>query len=775
MKLRLGLLCKIAGGLLLLLLIAGFVAPVFTADRYGLRLQTSLERALGRRVEIGKVHFNLFKGPGFSVDNVTIYEDPSIGMEPVVYIQEPGSMEVVPSIWSLLGGKFVIASIRLDGASINLTKSGPASEWGRWNFSSIINPSLIRTAPAIHVRDSRIHFKFGDTKSVFYLTETDLDISPSGSGGDWKIACSAKPARADRPAQGLGSFTLKGRWYADPGRVDLDVEVDRAALGEVTALMSGQDAGVHGTLTSRLHLAGPLNNMGITGRLDIGDVHRWDMMPGNSQGWRQQILGRLDLIGQQIELHSTTEGNATLPLTVHFRASDYLSQPHWAVGLTWNHFPVAPILELARHMGAQFPPKLQLSGTMDGAIGYTGQGSLQGALGFHDTALGIPDSPPVRFEQAHIILGNGHARLSPAVVRGGENDEARIEADYAIDTQALDLAISTDAMKVQSLRAQVALAAVPCLEQITAGQWSGDLHYHRAPDEAAWSGRLALTDATIAIPGLADPVQLNSARAQIEGPRVALDRIDAQAGKLAFTGDYRYDPAVARPHRLHLRAESWDAADLETELMPTLRRNTNLFARALGRPMVTDWLRQRNLDGTVQIDDLLLAGAHLQNFRARLLWDVARVQLEAIQAKVDRGVLTGKLDVNLRGSRPNYKLTSNIKGMSWQSGKVDGDATVETFGTGAQLMTNATAEGSFTGADLDLGTLPPLRAVAGDYNFSWWQAGPRLRLTSLDLRTGDDTYTGRGATQADGRLVILLTNGAKEMRMTGTLAKLKVE
>jgi hypothetical protein len=84
-------------------------------------------------------------------------------------------------------------------------------------------------------------------------------------------------------------------------------------------------------------------------------------------------------------------------------------------------------------------------------------------LGFHDTALAIPDSPAVRFEQAHIILENGHARLSPAVVRGGEHDEARIEADYALDTQMLDLAISTDAMKVQSLRAQVALAAVPCL------------------------------------------------------------------------------------------------------------------------------------------------------------------------------------------------------------------------------------------------------------------------------------------------------------------------
>jgi hypothetical protein len=775
MKLRPGRLFKILGGLVLLLAMAGFVAPEFTLDQYGGRLQASLERALSRRVEIGKVHFNLFKGPGFSVDSVTIYEDPAIGMEPVVYIQEPGSMEVVPSIWSLVGGRFVIASIRLDGASINLAKSGPASEWGRWNFASIVNSPVIRTAPAIHVRNSRIHFKFGDTKSVFYLTETDLDISPSGSGGDWKIACSGQPARADRPAQGLGSFTLKGRWYAVPGRVDLDLEVARAALGEVTALLSGQDAGVHGTLSSRLHLAGPLDNMGITGRLDIVDVHRWDMMPGNSQGWPLDIRGRLDLIGQQIELHSTTAGNTTLPLAVHFRATDYLSQPHWAVGVNWNRFPVAPILELARHMGAELPPKLQLTGTMDGAIVYSGQGRLQGGLAFHDTALGIPDSPAVRFEQANILLGNGHAWLSPALVRGGENDEARIEADYALDTQTLDLAISTDAMKVQSLRAQVALAAVPCLEQITAGQWSGELHYHRAPAEAAWSGSLALTDATIAIPGLVDPVQLNSASAQIDGARVVLDHIDAQAGKLAFTGEYRYEPGVARPHRLRLRAESWDAADLEAELMPTLRRSTNLIARTLGRPMVTEWLRERNLDGTVEIDDLLLGGVHLEKFRARVLWDVARVQLEGIRAGLDRAVLTGKLDVNLRGSRPNYRLTAKVKGMKWQSGKVDADGTVETFGTGMQLLTNAAAEGSFSGAAIDLGTLPPLRSVAGDYSFSWWQAGPRLLLTALNLRTEDETYTGRGATQSDGRLVILLTNGAREIHMSGTLAKLKVE
>jgi hypothetical protein len=759
---------------MLLVLIAGVLAPYVTLEKYAQRLQSSLTRALGRPVELGNVHFSLFKGPGFDVDRVIIYEDPAIGIEPVAYIEEPGSLEVVPSIWSLLGGKFVISSIRLNEASINLTKSGPAGEWGRWNFASVINPGTIHTVPAIHVRNSRIYFKFGDTKNVFYLTETDLDLSPTVTG-DWKIACSAKPARTDRPAQGLGYFTLKGRWYREVNRVDLDLRVDHTGLGEVTALLSGEDAGVHGSLSSRLHLAGPFQNLGIAGRLDISDIHRWDMLPGNNQGGTLYVGGRLDLIGQQLELHSSTPGNANLPLAVHFRATDYLTQPHWAVAINWNRFPAGPILEFARHMGAQLPPRLQLAGTMDGAIGYSGQGGLQGAVAFHDTALTIPDSPPVRFEQANVFFGGGHAHLSPALVRGGDQDEARIEADYGFDDRTLGLEISTDGMSVQSLRAQVSLAAVPCLEQFTSGVWSGDVRYWRDRDGAAWSGNIVLSRAQIAIPGLAHPVHIASARAQIDGAHVVVERIAAQAGDLPFSAEYRYDPGAARPHRFRLRAESWDAAAVEAELMPTLRRNTNLLARTLGRAMVTDWLRQRNVDGTVQIGDLAIGGAHLKGFRSHVLWDVARVQLDAMQARLDDALVSGKLDVNLRGSRPNYKLDAKVRGLPWQGGDLNLEAAVDTFGTGTQLLSNLNAQGVFSGTNFELAGLAPLRTAAGTYNLSWWQSGPRLQIAALNLRTDEETYTGRGATQDDGRLVVLLTSGGKEMRMTGTLAKLKIE
>jgi len=769
MRIRPRTIFRLLGALVALLLVVGFGAPFLSADQYAARLRHSLSRALGREVEFRQgVKFNLFRGPGFSADDVVIHEDPAIGMEPMAYVD---SVDVRPSIWSLLGGRFVISSIRLEGATINLTKSGAPSDAGRWNFMSFVNPSVMSAAPAVHVRGGRINFNFGDAKSVFYLTETDFDLSPPGSlDKGWSVSCSARPARTDRPAQGLGSFTLKGRWFVSPERVDLDLALDRTGLDEFTALWRGQSGAVHGTVSSRLHLGGPINNIGITGRLNVEDVHRWDLLPMGGHGWPFDIRGRLDLVAQQLDLQSNSPGNAPLPLWIRFRAADYLAQPHWAVTVNWNRFPVGPILELARHMGAALPPKLQLAGVMDGAIGYSGQGSVQGAVAFQDASLTIPDSPAVRFEHAALVFDGDRVRLSPAVARMADEDAAEIEADYAMGSGTLDVSISTEGMQVASLRAQ---AAVPWLEQVRSGQWSGQLRYHRETEQAGWTGHLQLTDAEMPIPGLADPLEVASAHGQIDGARVALDHIDAQAGKVAFTGTYSYEPGAARPHHLRLHAGTLDAADLEAELRPTFFRS-GIIARALGRTSVPDWLKQREVDGNIQVDDLLLAGAHLDNVRARLLWDVTRVELEGLQARLDRAAIAGSLSINLRGARPVYILTGSVKGLNWQSGKLDGEGTVETSGAGPQLLANLKSDGVFTAGGLDFGGLNG-RSFSGNYSLTWAAAAPRLRLTGLTLRTEDDAYTGRGSTQDDGRLLLVLTNGAKELRVSGPLDKLRVE
>jgi hypothetical protein len=744
-----------------LILIAGIVAPYISAGAYGNRLSASLERALGRHVEIrGPVRFSLFKGPGISAEDVVIHEDPTLGFEPIAYV---GEMEVHPAFWLLIRGRFAIGSIRLEDAHINLTKSAA----GIWNFASFVNRSVMSTAPAIHVRGGRINFNFGETQSVFYLMDTDLDIAPPASlAGGWKVSGEAQAARSDKPAQPLGSFTLNGKWWVAPERVDLDVRLERTQLGELAVLMSGQAGGVHGTITSRLHLAGPINGIGILGRLAVEDVHRWDLLPSKGQGWPLDLRGRLDLTGQQLELQATS---TVVPITTRFRASDYLVHPHWAVTMTWNRFPIGPVVQLATDMGARFPPKLQLSGIIDGAIGYSGSGGFEGQLVLHDTAVTIPDSPPVRFDEVHVMVDHGKIWLAPALVHTAEHDEAHLEATYSMDDGTLDLSIATAGMNLESLRRQAALAAVPWLEHMNAGQWSGELHYHVRPENAGWSGDLELTDAQVAVPGFADPLQITSAHVAIDGDRVNVDRLSAEAGKIAFTGDYRYDPDATRPHRLRVRAPHVDAADLEAELMPTLRRSTSLLARALGRNTLPDWLRERKLDGSVQIGELELADTRLENVRARVTWDVARVELAGLEAKLGRAAIAGTLAVELAGQRPAYKLTGKLKALDWQSGKVDAEGTLESAGTGEQLLANLKSDGIFSSSGMDFG------ALAGGYSLAWAQNAPRLRLNDLSLRTEDATYIGSGATQNDGRLVISLTSGSKEMRMSGTVAALKVD
>ena len=115
-----------------------------------------------------------------------------------------------------------------------------------------------------------------------------------------------------------------------------------------------------------------------------------------------------------------------------------------------------------------------------------------------------------------------------------------------------------------------------------------------------------------------------------------------------------------------------------------------------------------------------------------------------------------------------------MKGLNWQSGRLDGQGTLETSGGGLQLLANLKSSGLFTAGGLDFGGLTG-RSLSGSYSMAWAAAAPRLRLTGLTLRTEDDSYTGRGATQDDGRLLLVLTSGAKELRLSGALDKLRVE
>jgi hypothetical protein len=770
---QLGLKCVGAAGAVIVL--AGLIAPYLRADRYAEQIRSGLEAALGRRVEFGDARFNLFTGPGFSIGKVVIREDPAFGLEPFAYVD---SLQARVRLWPLMGGRLEFASLRLEDTSVNLTRV-ESSEGAGWNFAELLHQTKFEALPGLSMRSGRINFKFGETKSVFYITDTDLDVAPPArEGGAWRVRFSGQPARTDRPARGFGNVTASGQWRP-AGNLDLDVQLEKSAMNEMISLIYGRDIGVHGQVSARAHLTGPLADLHINGALNVEDVHRWDLLPQRGTGWPFEFEGRLNLPAERLEVDSHSAAKEAPPLAVRFRVADYLSRPHWGVAFNWHRFGVEPLLQLARHLGARLPDGLKMEGTLDGAIGYAGQGSWQGQLAFQDAAVTIPDSPPVRFEQAYLLFDGGHVRLPEALARTSGDELARLEAEYQLDTGALGLTIATDSMAVAGLRSQASLAAVPILEQVQSGNWKGELRYRREPGaEGEWSGAFQLEDADIPLPGITEPLRVQSAQAKLDGARVALEKIRASVGDLTAQADYRYEPGAARPHRVRIALGSLDAAKLEQLMMPALQRNRGgLIARAFGfgRAPVPEWLQNQRVDGSVAVEALHLGAIDVQKFQARLIWNGTSLVLDEITGGMENGSIMGRLTADLRGSEPVYRLASRLKSVEWNGGTFDAEAVLNTSGTGLALLANLRSEGSFTGQSFEDEPLDQFDSVAGCYVFEWTQPVPRLRFSDLKMSSGGEVYLGRGAMQDDGRLLIQVSNGTRQLSVTGTLARLQLD
>src|SRR5438270_2071775 len=98
--------------------------PFVPAGLFRARIQDALEKGLGRKVEIGDVHFTLLPGvlpgPGFTIDQVLIGEDQRAGIEPFAYVESLGASV---RLSSLFRSRLEFSSLNLGDATINIVKS----------------------------------------------------------------------------------------------------------------------------------------------------------------------------------------------------------------------------------------------------------------------------------------------------------------------------------------------------------------------------------------------------------------------------------------------------------------------------------------------------------------------------------------------------------------------------------------------------------------------------------------------------------------------------
>ena len=121
----------IAGGIVVVLLLVAVLLPfVIDANRFRPEIESSLNSALNRKVDIGIIRLSILSG-GVTVENISISDDPSFNTGPFLKAKSLSvNLELLPLI---LSRSIHITGLTIDQPSVTLLRS-PA---GTWNFSTL--------------------------------------------------------------------------------------------------------------------------------------------------------------------------------------------------------------------------------------------------------------------------------------------------------------------------------------------------------------------------------------------------------------------------------------------------------------------------------------------------------------------------------------------------------------------------------------------------------------------------------------------------------------
>ncbi len=740
---------KLVAAAIALTLVAGVVAPRFKTDRYRSRIQRALESALGRKVTFGEVKFNLLTGPGFTLHDVAIAEDPALGFEPVAYVD---LVTATPRLLTLLTGHLAFSSLRLEDAHLNLARADLPNGEYRWNIEPLLRPAIIAAFPNITIHGARINFKAANVKSVVYLLDCDLSIEPpSGTGETWGFRFEGKPARADRTAHGSGLIRARGTWK--PGSLDADLQLERSELGDVVAVLRGEDAGLHGLVSGEAHFKGPLNRVAVNGRLRVEELHGWNQNIPRGEVWPLDLQGFWNSTGQQLELDARVAGKGTSPLAVHYLVEQYLTQPRWGASVTLARFPAAPLVPLAQHMGLPLTPGLELGGVVDGVIGYSVASGYRGQARIENATLKLPGSPQLQVKHAEMTVTDAVAKLLPVRIIDSPEEEGVAEGEYNLFTGATRFHLIARNLDVSTL------GNVPVLAGARSGKWSGALQWALG----RWSGDMQVTKFEFASPALSENVLLDSAQCRLDEDGITISKMRGHTGPIAFAGDYRYEPQGAHPHRFRLTTGRVDAATLEAVMLPTLRRRSGVLGVDLpfGKQNLPDWLSGWHAEAQIQIASLDWDEWQLPNVRAKLQWDAGRMAFTDVTA----GNIAGRVSIDLSGREPVYEISGRMKNQSWKGGHITINTAATAYGTGIKLLSTMEAAGAFTASAVE----DNLDQATGKYDLVWRGKSPRLSLSAIQLQSASDTYTGKGHLLQDGTLLLQLDSATKQARISGPL------
>jgi AsmA family/AsmA-like C-terminal region len=662
--------------ILFLLLVAGWALPqFFSAERYRRRVESGLERALGRSVTFGAISFHLLPRPGFTVENAVIGEDPAFGAEPFARVDR---LDCDLQWRSLLRGRLEISRLSLERPSFNLVRNSS----GNWNIESLLGASdagggAARAASPGHLHveaeEARIDFKLVQDKKPFAITEVSgrLDFE---RGQRITYHWAGSPIRTDFSLPTPGEFHLDGQWTpgAGPeGTFDATLRTQGSMLYDWIPVLSGRNPGIYGVVDASVHLTGSLRALAVEGQVGLSQLHRWDQPPP-SGGLNTEIHFRAgyNRAGGRLMLESLDGSFADSHLHITGSVDSLFSSPELDLVVAVERSR----LEDFHAMAARFMPRLgdwKVSGRADALMTIQGPWQERRYGGFVDIRNVRLTTPAGTYPVSEITLRINpegarlapvHVSLAPHVellaqgtvrrLRHSRQQAAAPQFQYELELSATavplhDLLRFARGVGVKSAEGLDARGTASATLRLTGLAWP--------LARPAITGHADLDAARLLIPGLTEPLNLPKAHLQVRNGIIRANPLVAVIGTSVFKGSLEHQGGQAAPWKFDLRASSlsiqqgalWFDVLGNRAPLPLLERLPGLRSLVERRTRASSLFSALNAQGTFSSPLVTYRALELRDFQAhvRVSGRVVRLSRATFRAGGGRGKGTMTVDL----------------------------------------------------------------------------------------------------------------------------------
>jgi len=807
-------------GICLLLIALLLVRP--QAERVRWRVSQSISLAVGKRVQIGSLHLRFLPRLGFELEDFVIYDDASVGSEPLLRAQDvSASLRVT----SLLRGRFEISSLALTNASLNLTRDFQ----GKWNLQDLLQRTgQISTAPTgsarresrpefpyIEATHARINFKVGAEKTHFALTDAQFALWQE-SDDVWGIRLKAQPIRTDANLTDTGVINLSGRWQraGSPAKspIEFGFEWKQAQAGQVSKLISGTDKGWRGGVLISGSLSGTSRNFKIVADASIDDLGRYDVFNDDDLHLAGRCVADYNLAANSFSDVdcASPAGGGSLELKGSATGLPFSSFSFTLVG---NKLPAAAVLSFLRHTTAGVSEGLNVNGVLDSTVEIVRTGADQpvqwtgeGAL-LELTLASSKSSPPLFLERVPFTVISSSENDDGSQ---GQEDAPRIDAGPVSVSLGRTFPLQAHAsLSFAGYRAWVrgdasvkrllqvgAILGIPAPAISADGASNVDLQISGTWGESRPSvtGIAQLRNVRAQVRGLNAPLDVRSANLTIAEDNVRVQNINAAVADSQWRGSMVVPRPCPTPRdcmlQINLHAGEVNAATLNNVLNPSARKQSWYKFLSLGGTPASYFLQAR-ASGKVSIETLTMQKSSATQLSGDVTLDQGKLTVANFRAAILGGKMGGEWRADFLARPPIYRGSGNIGDITLgQISDLMQDGWVEGTGSAHYEFKSAGWGLQDVIADADVSAIFAIQAARFPHVVLTSKAGPlrvkafsgklilqdgKFSLQDAKLDSADGIYTVSGTASLTGALSLkMASEGPTGYDLSGTVSRTRV-